>query len=40
MSRAFGTGDDVFEWWRARLPTHDEALLSPEPHRAKGIMEG
>jgi hypothetical protein len=40
MSRAFGTGEDVFEWWSARLPTHGRALLRPDAHKAKGIMEG
>jgi hypothetical protein len=39
MSRAFGTGEDVFEWWRARLPARGGALLSPEMPRATGIME-
>jgi hypothetical protein len=40
MSRAFGTGEDVFEWWRARLPTRGRGLLSPDAHGSKGIMEG
>jgi predicted RNA methylase len=38
MSLAFGTGEDVFEWWCARLPAHLRALLRPDAHKAKGIM--